>query len=75
MSFLALFRGESSTIWVSTGRFSRKLSEMSFLALFRVNQAQFGERSTIWVIPGRFSRKFYEMLFFALFRVNQARFG
>ncbi|KRY94590.1 hypothetical protein T11_14657 [Trichinella zimbabwensis] len=48
---------------------------MSFLALFRVNQAQFGERSTIWVIPGRFSRKFYEMLFFALFRVNQARFG
>ncbi|KRY96194.1 hypothetical protein T11_8703 [Trichinella zimbabwensis] len=49
MSFLALFRGEPSTIWgerstiwVNTRRFSRKLSEMSFLALFRVNQARFG---------------------------------
>ncbi|KRY95384.1 hypothetical protein T11_10323 [Trichinella zimbabwensis] len=52
MSFFAIFRGEPSTIWVSTGRFSRKLSEMSFLALFRFNQAQFGEPSTICGITG-----------------------
>ncbi|KRY97696.1 hypothetical protein T11_17845 [Trichinella zimbabwensis] len=42
MLFFALFMGESSTIWVNTRRFSRKLSELSFFALFRVNEARFG---------------------------------
>ncbi|KRY94392.1 hypothetical protein T11_9236 [Trichinella zimbabwensis] len=43
MSFLALFRGEPSMICGISRRFSRKLYEMLFFALFRENQAQFGE--------------------------------
>ncbi|KRY62200.1 hypothetical protein T11_13340, partial [Trichinella zimbabwensis] len=45
-----------STIWVLSGRFSRKFPEKSFYAL--------------WVLTGRFSQKFPEKSFFALFRVN-----
>ncbi|KRY95852.1 hypothetical protein T11_10860 [Trichinella zimbabwensis] len=42
MSFLALFRGEPSTICGITGRLSQKLYEMLFVALFMVNEARFG---------------------------------